>query len=127
MSRLSTSDVSVHDLELDADGLDPRRAAGIYEEHGALIVRGLMKPYISQLNSDIAACAAEANQLLPQAKKTLEGFVTPDGTLWIPAPKNYSRDKQIMVLACGYKNSAAAFASAIDKKCVDIVEAVLGP
>jgi len=41
--------------------------------------------------------------------------------------QNYARDKQIMVPAFGYKNSAAAFASAIDTKCIDIVEAILGP
>ena len=51
-----------------------------------------------------------------QAKKTAEGWVTPDHTLWIPPPKGFPRDKQIMVLACGYKNSAASFASATDSE-----------
>ena len=119
--------ISVKDLEVSADNLDAKKAAAIYKEHGALVVRGLMAPYIERIRKDVEAAAAEAIALLDQAKKTPEGWVTPDRTLWLPAAAGFSRDKQIMVLACGYKNSAASFASATEPKCLDIVEAILGP
>src|SRR5690242_485465 len=101
----TTPAVAVADLEVFADKLDPRRAAAIYKEHGALVVRGLMAPYIKRIRQDIDAAAREALALYDRATKVPEGWKTPDDTLWIPAPKNFSRDKQIMVLACDYKNS----------------------
>src|SRR5436190_21316127 len=99
------NDVTVKDLEVFADRLDARQAAAIYKEHGALVVRGLISPYIEQIRRDVETAAKEALALYEQAVKTREGWVTPDHTLWIPAPTGFSRDKQIMVLACGYKNS----------------------
>jgi phytanoyl-CoA hydroxylase len=119
--------VTVSDLEVSADRLDAKRAAAIYEEHGALVVRGLMAPYIKQISQDIAAAAKEAIAIVDRAEKIPEGWRTPDGTLWLKAPAGFERDKQIMVLACGYKNSASSLLSAIDSKCLDINEAILGP
>jgi phytanoyl-CoA hydroxylase len=121
------SAVTIKDLEFFADRLDPRTAAAAYKEHGAIIVRGLMSPYVNHIRQDIEACATEAIALLPQAVKVPEGWLTPDHTLWLPAPANFSRDKQIMVLGCNYKNSAASFMSAIAPKLLDIVEAIVGP
>jgi hypothetical protein len=118
---------TVNDLEVSAKGLDARRAAAIYLDHGALVVRGLMTPYAARIRDDIEAAAREAIETLDLARRVPEGWRTPDGTLWLPAPTGFARDKQIMVLACGYKNSAASFQSAIDEKCLDIVEAILGP
>src|SRR4051812_3146426 len=121
--------ITVADLELHADALDRpetiSKAAAIYNQFGALVVRGLMKPYAEQIRQDIELAAAEALALYDQAEKIPEGWRTPDGTLWLPAPANYSRDKQIMVLACNYKNSAASFLSAIDPKLLDIIETIL--
>ena len=125
-ATLETPPVTIHDLEVHADRLDAKKAAAIYREHGALVVRGLMNPYISRIQSDIEAAARQAVELLDRAKKVPEGWTTPDGTLWLPAPKNYARDKQIMVLGCGYTSSAAFFQSALDKNALDIVEAILG-
>lgn len=119
--------VSVEQIELFADNLDPQRAAAIYREYGALVVRGLMEPYVAQIRADIEAAAEQAIALVDQAKKVPEGWSTPDGTLWLPAPKHFSRDKQIMVLGCGYKTSAAFFQSACDAKLLDVVAAILGP
>lgn len=119
--------VQVADLEVFADRLDAGRAGAIYKEHGALVVRGLMGAWAQRIGADIEACADEARALYEQTKKVPEGWVTPDGTLWLPAPAGFTRDKQIMVLACNYKNSAASFLSAIDPKCLDIVEAIVGP
>lgn len=118
--------ISIEQIELFADNLDPQRAAAIYREYGALVVRGLMKPYVGQVRADIEAAAQQARELVDQAKKVPEGWTTPDGTLWLPAPKNFARDKQIMVLGCGYKHSAAFFQSALDAKLLDVVEAILG-
>lgn len=121
-----TPTVTVEDLEVFADDLDATRAAQIYREHGALIVRGLMKPYLDEINRDIAATVQQSLGLLNQAKQTKEGWVTSDGTLFLPAPANFNRDKQIMVLALRYNTSSAFFRSAFDTKLLDIVEAIIG-
>ena len=123
----TTAMPAVNDLEVFAENLDARRAAAIYREHGALVVRGLMTPYIARIREDIDATAREAIAMLDHARQVPEGWLTPDRTLWLRAPKGFARDKQIMVLACGYKNSAAAFLSAVDSRCVDIVSEILGP
>jgi phytanoyl-CoA hydroxylase len=119
--------VTVEQLEVFADRLDVRRAAEIYDEHGCLVVRGLMRPYLEELQRDIERTAAQSIALLDQAKKVTEGWTTPDGTLFLPAPPGYPRDKQIMVLAISYYTSAAFFRSAFDPRAVDLVEAILGP
>ena len=38
--------VTVEDIEMSVDALDVKKAADIFEEHGCLVVRGLMAPYI---------------------------------------------------------------------------------
>src|SRR5579864_9822999 len=106
--------IDVGDLEVFAEELDPRRAASIYHEHGCLVVRGPMKPYLAEIARDIEATAARAISLLGRAAKVPEGWKTPDGTLFLPAPPEFVRDKQIMVLAVGYQTSAALFRSAFD-------------
>jgi len=120
------SDVTVQEIEVFADPLDVQRAAEIYLKHGCLVVRGLMKPYLADLQRDIEASAAQAIGMLDRAKQVTEGWVTPDGTLFIPAPSGYSRDKQVMVLAVNYHTSAAFFRSAFDEKTVAVVKAALG-
>jgi ectoine hydroxylase-related dioxygenase (phytanoyl-CoA dioxygenase family) len=117
----------VEDIEVFAETLDVRQAADIYQEQGCLVVRGLMTPYLADLQRDIEQTAAESLALLDQAHDVPEGRVTPNGTLFIPAPPNYTRDWQIMVLAVNYFNSAAFFHSAFDPKTLDLVEAILGP
>jgi len=121
------SSVTVKDIEVFADRLNVADAARTYLEHGALVVRGLMKPYAEQIRKDCEVLAAQAISLLPQAKKIAEGWVTPDGTLFLPAPKNFNRDQQIMVLAANYRTSGALFRSTFDSKALDLVEAILGP
>ena len=85
-----------------------------------------MKPYIDEIHRDIEAAAAESIAGLDSAEKIVEGWRTPNGTLFLPAPAGYSRDKQIMVLAINYFTSAAFFRSALDERALDIVEAILG-
>lgn len=124
-------DVSVQDIELFAENLDPQQAAEIYEEHGCLVVRGLMAPYLAQITRDIEETAQTAITLIDQARPVEEGWKTPDGTLLISAPPEYQgslgRDKQLMVLAMNYTRSAAFFRSAFDEKTVDVVARILGP
>ena len=43
MSATASPNVTIQDLEVFADNLDVNKAAAIYREHGALIVRGLTK------------------------------------------------------------------------------------
>ena len=119
--------VSVPDIEVDTASLDVGKAAATYKEHGCLVVRGLMAPYLEALNRDIETAARESLALLDQARQVPEGWVTPNGTLFLPAPANFSRDKQIMVLAVSYFTSAAFLQSALDPRAVDLVEAILGP
>lgn len=118
---------TIADIEISVDALDAEKAASIFEEHGCLVVRGLMKPYIAAIHEDIEAAAAESLSLLDEAQQIVEGWRTPNGTLFIPAPQGYDRDKQIMVLAINYQSSAAFFHSAFDENAVKIVEAILGP
>jgi hypothetical protein len=118
---------TLQDIELSADNLDVEGGAAIFREHGCLVVRGLMKPYISDIHSDIEAAARESIALLDRAEKVVEGWRTPNGTLFIPAPPGYPRDKQIMVLSVNYYTSAAFLRSALDEKALSIIEAILGP
>ena len=120
------SAVAVEDIEVFANNLNPQAAAETFKKHGALVVRGLMKPYIDEIHRDIEAAATESIVSLDCAEKIVEGWRTPNGTLFLPAPTGYSRDKQIMVLAINYFTSAAFFRSALDDRAIDIVEAILG-
>ena len=119
--------VTAADIEVWADDLDVSRAAAIYKEHGCLVVRGLMKPYIETIGREIETIAQESVTLLDRAVRNEVGWATPNGALFLPAPANFARDKQIMLLPFSYRTSAAFFRSAFDPKALDIVEAVLGP
>jgi len=119
--------VSVSDIEVFADALEVERAAALYREHGCLVVRGLMRAYVEAVRRDIEASAAQALSLLDRAKPVVEGWTTPDGTLFIPAPPGYGRDKQIMVLGINYMTSGAFLQSAMDSRTLDLMEAILGP
>lgn len=126
------ADVTVQDIEVSAESLGTpegvAKAAHIYQEHGCLVARGLMQPYLAEIRRDVDETVRQAIELLPQAKEIPSiGWSTPDGTLWIPAPANFTRDKQIMVLGLRYTTSAAFFRSAFDTKLLDVLEAILGP
>lgn len=130
-AKFEATTLNIADIEFFADDLqtpaDFQAAAERYKEHGCLVVRGLTKPYIKALQRDIEATAQTAISLLDEGKKTDVGWVTPDGTLFLPAPSNFSRSWQIMVLSVAYTSSAAFFGAAIDAKTVDLVEAIVGP
>lgn len=119
--------VGIVDLELPAEGLDLARAAAIYREHGALVIRGLFSRYMAEVRADLERAAVQALTLLPQAEQVHEGWTTPDGTLFLPAPQGFSRDKQIMVLGCSYRTSGAMLRSALDDTMCDLAAALIGP
>ena len=118
---------TVADIEMSVDDLDVDRAKSVFDDHGCLVVRGLTRQYVDAINRDITEAADRAISLLDRAEQIVEGWRTPDGTLFIPAPEGYDRDKQIMVLSYNYSTSGAFFASALDERALDIVEAILGP
>jgi hypothetical protein len=119
--------ITVQNIEVFADSLDVARAAAIYRESGCLVVRGLMRPFIADIARDMEMAAAESIALLDRAEKIVEGWRTPNGTLFLPAPPGFARDKQIMVLAINYRTSAAFFHSAFHEPLLAILEAILGP
>jgi len=118
--------VTVDDLEVSVDRLDPAQAGAIYQKHGCLVIRGLMRPYLQAIRRDIDATVQQSLSQLDRAEKVPEGWRTPDGTLFLPAPPHFSRDKQIMVLGIGYQTSGALFRSAFDDRLLDVVEAIIG-
>ena len=98
-----------------------------YEEEGFFIVRGLAKPYVAPVLSDVEYFVEQSYLQLADAVDTPIGKKTPNDTVFMPAPKHFDREHQIMVLAMSYRNSAAFFHSALDKRTLDIAETILGP
>jgi len=125
---MTQSTVSLADLEMSVDALDPVKAAAIYQEHGCLVVRGLMSQYAETIRDDILYRVNQAIELYNQGKYREEsvGRVTPDGSLFIPAPEGFERDYQIMTVSCSYLSSSAFFRSAFDENAVAIVKAIHG-
>lgn len=117
----------VSDIEFHAASLDCERAAAVYREQGCLVVRGLMSGHAEAVRQDVERAAARAISLLPRANRVTEGWVTPDGTLFLPAPAGYARDKQIMVLAINYSTSGALFRSALEPALLPLLTGILGP
>ncbi len=124
---IDSPSINVSDIEFQADTLDVHEAAAAYQEHGCLVVRGLMKPYVDEIRADIMRRFDLAMSLYDKATKNPNGWGTPDGTLWIPAPKSFTRDKQIMVVSCSYMISSAFLRSTFHTPTLDLAEAVLGP
>lgn len=119
--------INVKDLEVSIDNLDIKTAAAIYKEHGCLVVRGLMRSYVEAMYRDIMTTVETAIAALDQAREVPEGWITPNGCLFIPAPEHFERDKQVMTVGINYYTSATFLQSALDKRALDIVEAILGP
>src|SRR5687767_10585970 len=90
--------VSINQIEVFADDLNVARAAEIYREYGCLVVRGLAKKYVPQLQRDIEEAAQTSIAQLDRAEKVKEGWRTPNGSLFLPAPAGFVRDRQLMCL-----------------------------
>lgn len=124
---ITKNPIAIEDIEEFADNLNLERAVERYRKHGCLVVRGLMKPYFEAIARDVDLIFRESLELLNRAEKVPEGWKTPNGALFLPAPAHFDRDKQIMILPCSYQTSAAFFRSAFDSKMVELVTAILGP
>ncbi len=118
---------TANELSVSIDDLNIAQAAAIYRKHGCLVVQGLMKPYIADMARDIDATVQQSIALLDKAERRAEGWVSPNGSLFIPAPEGYQRDKQIMTVGINYLTSAAFLRAAMDDTALDILEAILGP
>lgn len=120
--------VQVSEFEHSADSLDLENVARDYNEYGAFVVRRLMSQYVDRIRDDINAITDEAIAMLHLAETVPgEGWTVPNGTLFLPAPPDYVRDKQVMVVSCNYTTSAAFFRSALDDVLLSIIKAILGP
>ena len=119
--------INVADIEHNVDSLDFSKIARDWAQFGAFVVRGLMCPYAEQIRKDIDAITEEAISQLDDAEHVEGiGWNTPNKTLFISAPPTYVRDKQVMVVGCNYRTSAAFFASACDETILSIVTPLLG-
>ncbi|MAE65844.1 MAG: mitomycin antibiotic biosynthesis protein [Phycisphaeraceae bacterium] len=119
--------VSMNDLEVSAAALDVKAAAEIYKEHGCLVVRGLMLPYVDAMRRDIDLVIQETLDCIDDVTEVPEGWSTANGALLIPAPEGFKRDKQMMCMPMSYDFSAAFFQSAHHPPTLDLVESILGP
>ena len=127
VSSVEETKITAEEISVSVDNVNIAEAAEIYREHGCLVVRGLMKPYIDEMAADIAATVCQSVEMLDRAERRPEGWVSPNGSLFIPAPEGYDRDKQIMTVGISYFTSAAFLRAAMDPTALDILEAVLGP
>lgn len=80
--------VSASDLSLDA--FDPNLHELVVEKwrkYGCFVVRGLNQKYVAAIDDQVARTAAQSIALekAGQVDQIKEGWVTPDGTLFIPA------------------------------------------
>jgi hypothetical protein len=145
----NTADIA--DLEVQSS--DPNltaKAAEAFHRHGCVVIRGLNDRYVPQIRSAIEHTVEQSRRLESQGKieRVDEGWVTPDGTLFIPASHDGTAgeanrhrpvrelvrelgdapgvERQIMVPAVDYQNSAALFQCANDSRVLDIVSAIFG-
>ncbi len=125
--KVMEPDITADEISVSIEDLNITEAAAIYLQHGCLVVRGLMKPHIAGMAADIAATVRQSIELLDQAERKPEGWVSPNGSLFIPAPAGYRRDKQIMTVGINYFTSGAFLRAAVDPTALDILEAILGP
>jgi hypothetical protein len=83
---LSARDVS--ELELQASDADLTvKAAALFREHGCVVIRGLNDRWVPSILDAVQRTVAQSRRLEEQGKveRVPEGWVTPDGTLFIPA------------------------------------------
>ncbi len=114
-------------IDFDAGQVRPEEAAAAFAEHGALVVRGLMRKHVDRVKTDVLRAVDESIASLDAAQRTEVGWTTPNGSLFIPAPPGYDRPQQIMVVAVNYRTSAALLHSALDAGLLDLAEGILGP
>ena len=123
------STITLDDLVVQEGDLDVARASEIYQEHGAVVLRGLSKPYTAQVLQDMDHTLAQAESLLPQAIKSsthLGGWMTPDGSLFNEDPDHPGR-MVINTLKFNALVSATFLQSLLNTELLNVIEGVLGP
>ncbi|MDE0461280.1 MAG: hypothetical protein OXH93_02660, partial [Caldilineaceae bacterium] len=56
--------ITADKISVPVEDLDAAKAAAVYREHGCLVVRGLMKPYIEEMAADIGATVRQSIEML---------------------------------------------------------------
>lgn len=126
---VESASVSVSDLELHSDSLDVQRAAAIYGEHGALVVRGLSKAFVEPLRRQMEQMLEQAVSLLPQAvsvERHAASWATPDGAQFNDDPNHPGR-KVINSLNFNAMVSGTFLQALLNPHLLDVVEAIIGP
>mmetsp|Transcript_55058 Transcript_55058/g.141752 ORF Transcript_55058/g.141752 Transcript_55058/m.141752 type:complete len:383 (-) Transcript_55058:64-1212(-) len=123
--------LSVANFTVSAD--DPGNAAAIVSRFGVLVVRGLLSRHATRIRNASDASFGRSLELMHAGHLTpvtnddhTIGWVTPDQTLFIPAPDGHVRDKQAMVLALDYFSEASMLAAATDARALDLLERFTG-
>lgn len=114
------------------------------------MIRGLNGRWVEPILDAVARTVAQSRRLQEQGKleRVDEGWITPDGTLFIPAAHDGTATEanrhlpvrdlvaelgdtpgvplQVMVPAVDYQSSSALFQCACDERVLDIVSAIFG-
>ena len=63
------------------------KAASLFREHGCVVIRGLNNRWVGAINDAVRRTVEQSRRLeqLGRIERVPEGWVTPDGTLFIPA------------------------------------------
>lgn len=119
--------VSLEELTFDVETMQVKDVVECYKRWGCVVVRGLNRAFAPSILKDVNRLVDEGIEQLEHAEKVPAGWMTPNGILWLPAPKNYEREKQVMVIPLNYKTSGSFFQSALNPAQLDIVEGIVGP
>ena len=130
--RRRLPNVTIDQITLRADA-EPGEAAAIFAKYGAIVVRGLTSEHAPKIRAAAEEAFAASLRLMEaghisavQNEEHLVGWVTPDQTLFIPAPEGHVRDKQAMVLALDYHSDATMMHAATDKATLDVLQQTVG-
>jgi ectoine hydroxylase-related dioxygenase (phytanoyl-CoA dioxygenase family) len=121
--------IGVEDLEQTIEGIDLQAAKAIYDEHGALVLRGVAKEFAAAILGDMNTVLDQAIALLPQAKRHAvhkRAWVTPDGTSFNDDP-DHPGQKVVNTLRFNGLVSGAFTESLMNPRLLDVVEALIGP
>lgn len=121
--------VTIEDITLQPGS----NASEIFDRFGVLLVRGLSAAHAPAVRAAAETAFAKSLELMSaglldpvQNDEHVVGWVTPDQTLFIPAPTGHVRDKQTMVLALDYHSDACMLSAATDPRVLDVLEEALG-
>ena len=64
--KVELKNTRIEDIEVQA-GESPEKAAQIYRDHGALVVRGLYRDIVEEIHGDIETAAQEAISMVDRA------------------------------------------------------------